>query len=136
VEWVGVVVAVAESDGKQGDYRAAQGKPPKATRFKKGQSGNPKGRPKGESLTTKLRRVLDEGDPKHGSKAEALIAVAVSAARRGDFRFFKEIIDRMDGKVPERIAGSDGEPLRIEVVYRQRGPAVEAGGRIAQDQPN
>jgi hypothetical protein len=103
---------------------------------KKGERRNPHGRPKGENLTTKLRRVLDEDDPKYGTKGDALIAIAVAAAKKADFRFFKEIIDRMDGKVPERLAGSDGDPLRIEVVYRQRGPAVEAGGRIAQDQPN
>jgi hypothetical protein len=29
------------------DYETGFGKPPKKTRFRKGQSGNPKGRPKG-----------------------------------------------------------------------------------------
>jgi hypothetical protein len=30
-----------------GDYKVGYGKPPRDTRFKKGQSGNPRGRPKG-----------------------------------------------------------------------------------------
>ena len=33
--------------GDGADYEVGYGKPPKHTRFKKGQSGNPKGRPKG-----------------------------------------------------------------------------------------
>ena len=33
--------------GSDGAYKVGRGKPPLHTRFKKGQSGNPKGRPKG-----------------------------------------------------------------------------------------
>lgn len=71
--------------------------------FQPGQSGNPNGRPKGESLTTIIRRLLDAPDPKHGTAAQALIDMAVKRARRGDFRFFKELIDRRDGKAPETV---------------------------------
>jgi Family of unknown function (DUF5681) len=31
----------------EGDYRVGYGKPPLETRFKQGQSGNPRGRPRG-----------------------------------------------------------------------------------------
>ena len=34
-------------DDKDADYEVGYGKPPETTRFKKGQSGNPKGRPAG-----------------------------------------------------------------------------------------
>jgi hypothetical protein len=38
------------------------GRPPKRTRFRKGQSGNPRGRPKGaRSSTTMLRKIGEEG---------------------------------------------------------------------------
>jgi uncharacterized protein DUF5681 len=42
-------------------HRVGYGKPPAQTRFKKGQSGNPTGRPKGTpNFATALERALEE----------------------------------------------------------------------------
>ena len=41
-----------ERDGR--GYEVGYGKPPKATRFKKGQSGNPKGRPRRQKTLGRL----------------------------------------------------------------------------------
>jgi hypothetical protein len=42
-----------------GDYEVGYGKPPKHTRFKPGQSGNPKGRPKAsKDFRSLLHRAL------------------------------------------------------------------------------
>lgn len=73
--------------------------PPVEHQFKPGQSGNPKGRPKGTSLTARLRKALDKND---GELAELLIKVAIREAGKGKFSFFKEIMDRTDGKVAEK----------------------------------
>lgn len=52
--------ATAEKDDASNEYAVGYGKPPQASRFRKGQSGNPKGRPPGaRGLTTLARKVLD-----------------------------------------------------------------------------
>jgi hypothetical protein len=46
---------------KKGDYEVGYGKPPRDTRFPKGQSGNPRGRPSGaKNLKTLLSEALNE----------------------------------------------------------------------------
>jgi hypothetical protein len=87
--------------------------------FKKGQSGNPKGRPKGKSITAQLRKLMDEG-LEGRDLADAMAKAAYKAALKGDHRFWKEIIERLDGKVPDRFADADGNSIpnhvRIEFI--------------------
>ena len=64
--------------------------------FIPGRSGNPAGRPKGSGVTDRLRRILEEDD---GAVAEILAQEIVRAARRGDHRFMKLILDRVEGPV-------------------------------------
>jgi hypothetical protein len=74
--------------------------------FRPGRSGNPAGRPKGQSITALLRAELDKDD-----NAQALAEMIVRKALSGDIHFCKLILDRTEGKVPDRIAGPDGGPL-------------------------
>lgn len=47
--------------GSGGDYTVGYGRPPEATRFKPGQSGNPLGRPKGSrSIGAMLQRIVTQ----------------------------------------------------------------------------
>src|SRR6266702_889281 len=49
------------SDGPKPDYEVGYKKPPLHTRFQKGQSGNPRGRPRGsKNLSTLLVEALDK----------------------------------------------------------------------------
>jgi hypothetical protein len=96
------------SAGKQGKNSGALPPGFVAKQFKPGQSGNPKGRPRGTGLTDKLRAVV-EGETQDGKPiAEALMRAGVAAAMRGDFRFWKEILDRIDGPVVQKFKGELG----------------------------
>lgn len=76
--------------------------PPVATRWKKGQSGNPKGRPKGSGLTDAVRKVLNQ---EHNGRpvVEVLAEIVVKHALAGKYTFAKEIWDRIDGRVQDRV---------------------------------
>lgn len=76
------------------DYAVGYGKPPRQTRFKPGQSGNPRGRPKGtknlktdlmEELSEKI--VVREGDHSQNvSKQRAVVKTLVARTLQGDAR--------------------------------------------------
>lgn len=75
-------------------YEVGFGKPPAAARFKKGQSGNPKGRPKGKrNAATVIMRALDakviineNGRRREITKFEAAITQLANKAASGDLR--------------------------------------------------
>ncbi len=72
----------------------------KNTEWKPGESGNPKGRPRTKPLTDMLKKLLDKDD---GAAMAKIIKTAIEAAQSGDVRYFKEIMDRVEGKVIEPI---------------------------------
>jgi len=75
--------------------------PPKEHRWKKGQSGNPGGRPKGSvNLTNRLRAALSKND---GQLADIVVKKLIHEAAKGKFNHLHEIFDRIDGKVTQRI---------------------------------
>ncbi len=82
------------------DYEVGYGKPPKATRFKKGRSGNPKGRPKGaKGVNASLKRELEtkitvrEGSHEiRISKAEAIAKRLTTGALKGDTKLLMALL--------------------------------------------
>ena len=91
------------SDHK-GDYEVGYRKPPRHTRFNKGQSGNPKGRPGGaKNLSTLLSEALNEpvivaenGGRRTISKRQAIIKQLVNQSAKGDWRATKLLLDTLD----------------------------------------
>ncbi len=73
--------------------------------FKKGQSGNPKGRPrKLPELDTILADVLGE-ETGGVSAAEAILKKLMQLARRGNIRAAELLLDRGYGKATQRVEG-------------------------------
>jgi len=73
-------------------------------RWKPGQSGNPKGRPPNKKYISEALRELLESDPE---LLKELIKAITGKAKKGDVPAFKEISDRVEGKVADKIEGTD-----------------------------
>lgn len=80
-------------------------------KFKKGQTGNPNGRPKGSrSLSTILKEMLEEeivitidGKKERKQFQEIIIRKLLKKANDGDIRAIQEILDRVEGKAKQQL---------------------------------
>ena len=120
-------------------------KPPKAHRFTKGQSGNPKGRPKGaRNLATILDKELnapvviqENGRRKTITKLEATVKQLVNKAASGDQRSMQQLLGLQhlmdDAEGPSGLPTTrDTDQLLISSLMKrmQRG---NSGGGHGQD---
>ena len=88
---------------QRGDYEVGYGKPPRHTRFAKGQSGNPRGRPCGaKNFNTLLEEALNEpvtvtenGGRRKVSKLQAIVTQLVNRSATADFRAMKILLDKL-----------------------------------------
>lgn len=89
--------AVAEDAAPKVGYR----RPPVHTRFKPGQSGNPRGRPKGaknidaqcRSLLSRKVTIQENGERRKVTAVEAILLTSIQRAVRGDNRSAKLVFD-------------------------------------------
>ena len=89
-------------------------------RFLPGGPGGP-GRPKGSknfSIKSALDRAIEESFREDGqSILDALARRAIKEAAEGDFRFWKELIDRFDGPIKQQV--EQEQTVWIERVSRK-----------------
>jgi uncharacterized protein DUF5681 len=108
------------------DDAVGYGKPPKHSQFKKGQSGNPRGRPKGrktyrasfDDILNETVVVTENGRKKRMRKLELVLRQMMNKAAGGDYRAIKAMLsccramgyedDRSDGLIVV-INGRDAE---------------------------
>lgn len=95
-------------------------------KFKKGQSGNPAGKPKGvEHSTTRIAKLLQyvkretnkaTGETSEFSLMELADAAIAARAMDGDVIAYRELLDRFEGKVPQRNehSGPEGNPIQFD----------------------
>lgn len=77
------------------------------TPFQPGQSGNPKGRPKGSrNLSAILKDMLDQDVEEDGEMvkfSDAIVKRLIQKANKGDIKAIQEIFDRTEGKAKQEI---------------------------------
>jgi hypothetical protein len=126
-----------KKERRPGDpYEVGFGKPPKHTRFKKGRSGNPKGRPrKKPDLYSELAKVLREkvtitvdGQPEKVSVQQALLRRLRDEALRGEL-WAGKLLQKVIRALPE--SGSEYERVDMRTIAAK---FAELGGRRITDE--
>ena len=121
------------------EYEVGWGKPPEHTRFAKGRSGNPKGRPKGtKNFASDLREELTEpiavkegGVTKRITKQRAIIKRLLQRALEGDPRALSTTASLARTELADEIAASpdlsaeDDEILARYLGKQRRAPDGE-----------
>lgn len=124
----------------QNDEKVGYGKPPKHSRWKKGQSGNPRGRPKGSrGLKTDLHAELVSrmeiqmnGRRVSGTKQQLMLKTLTARAAAGDVRAIKALIDLVMQIFGPEDRGSDRKSLSaqdrqiLDELLGSRAPAAES----------
>ena len=93
-----------------------KGVPPEHTKFKKGQSGNPKGRPPLRDIKEVLKDLLSQ--EKNGTQLiDGLMSVVVNKALKGDLKAVDMLLSYSYGKATQRteITGSEGEKIDFTI---------------------
>lgn len=100
--------------------------------FIKGLSGNPGGYKGGKrSLTSILKDLLAEpynGDGK--TRGDRLMEIACKMAESGNYNFFREIMERIEGKVPDRVQATLSAGW--EMVYDEPDSCLDADVVVKQ----
>lgn len=119
---------------KKRDYEIGYGKPPRHTRFKPGQSGNSKGRPKdkrnGRTIMRELLqqpvRIRENGKQRTVTSQEALFMRLIQNAMNGSTRDQIQALKLMQTYLPEVFENEDlMKAFRIEFVQAKDGRPVQ-----------
>lgn len=126
------------------DYTVGYGRPPKSGQFKSGQSGNPKGRPKGvKSLQGHLDKLLDgriviadERGKRRVTRREALAMRLMEKAMNGDPKALQAVVQR-DAQRFGAPGVEDGaqalSPVEEELLAAVLGPREENASSDTSD---
>lgn len=122
-----------QAPGYGQDYHIGYGQPPKEHQFKKGRSGNPKGRPRGakglktilsEQMHGKMTIKMD-GQTQTVSKLTVIIINLSRKAMQGDLRAANTLLDLVQKHLPQEMGPDPDAPVtdddqHIVESFRQR----------------
>ena len=100
-------------------------------RWKKGESGNPKGRPKGLSLGQLLDQEIEAicpQDKEERSWKQLIVMATLQLAIKGHNGALNQVWDRLDGKVPQGLIGGNGEALTSAITVKLINSDLEDSG--------
>ena len=125
---------MASKREKSSEYSVGYGKPPKHAQFRKGQSGNPNGRPKGTlNFATVLTRTLREqvvinenGRRQTVTKLEAAVKQLVNKSASGDLAALRQLVmlvqmaeERvLEGAAPTAVLEEADQKVMLSIVRR------------------
>lgn len=124
-------LAGEESARAEVAYEVGYGKPPRHTRFKPGESGNARGRPKGaKNVKTYLLNALNEkvvvregGRSRKITKLEAFVTAVINGSIKGNSKFAVLLMNTLiryvdtgnsEGAGEEELSNEDLEVLRAQ----------------------
>ena len=93
--------------------------------FKKGQSGNPKGRPKGSLDSATIIRKWLEAKSEYtnpitkkkelGQLFDEVVIGLIAKARKGDARAFEALLDRAEGRVTQKHEIKEAPKIKLKI---------------------
>jgi hypothetical protein len=126
-----------------GHYEVGYGKPPRATQFKKGQSGNPRGRPKGaKGFDAQLKEAFGQkvevqlkGKMRRITAGQAMLLKLTAKALGGDMAALRQGISlfqmSQSGEAPTSIFDSESDRALLMSYLSDNAPVPtkRKGGR-------
>jgi hypothetical protein len=124
-------------DHDRDDVKVGYGKPPSRSRFQKGKSGNPRGRPKGSGMRSAVEKVAArwvtmtvEGKRRRVPVTEALLMQLLQGALAGDAPARRDFL-RIADQVPQARAEKETKEGGQTVVIRRFGEPTGCNGALA-----
>jgi hypothetical protein len=123
---------------KTQDSTVGYKRPPRKSRFKRGRSGNPKGRPKGaRNLKTDLTALMkkrvairEDGELRYVSRQQAMLLSLFEKAVRGDVKASGQVfamlmkLDMQDTAPSEPAVVTDNDHAIVEDFLRRNSPPI------------
>jgi hypothetical protein len=127
---VGVLLLMAPKEGQNSEKSSGKDKRLENLKpFKPGESGNPNGRAKGQRdyatiYKEALKKIALVQNKTPEEIEEMLLKNGILKGIQGDYRFYKDVIDRLFGTAVNKLDHTTGgQPIesKIEVIYRKFG---------------